>query len=618
MGERTRKQPRSSGFRRYLADVLGLRSLRGRLFVLIWLVMLPAFAGTYWQARADREATIRRSEQDALHLARLASREHEHQIQGVRQLLEWLGQTIENEGVESLWLEDSGLLRALLAGHPQLANIGVLSVRGEVLKSAYPLASALNWSENPAFQAALRRPGIQTGRYLISPIFGRPTLNHAYGVRDESGEVLAVLFTGLNLDWLSDLAYQPPGLDSAAVYITDRAGMVLAAIGAKPLPAKPERQWQLEGLDAVAVREEGDWLTIRGADTEAYLVASRMEATPDLLIGVTVPLLAISRKAQEAFLQRVLGLLLLTGFTTVAVFRVTDLSVLRTLQSLAQTVQLFGQGDLTARATYQGTCVEFAALSREFNAMADALASRETELVESQQRLRAMAHDLRSAREEEASRIARELHDEIGQVLTSLKMDLTRLQRHCPPGEAYQACRHGMEQSAAEMKGHIVQAIEFVRRISAELRPGVLDKLGLVAALDWQARELTASTGLRIRVEADNPEEEFAEALTVTLFRIAQEALVNVVRHAQAEEVVISLQAQDAVVTLRIHDDGIGIPPGKLTAMTSLGLLGMQERAALLGGVVSFERGPNQGTTVTARIPRTSAREVAYANPACG
>ena len=137
-----------------------LLSLRGRLLFLICLAILPAVLFSFFVAKSERSATLVRTEQDALHLAGLAGREHAHQIRGASELISWLGAKVARDGLSSPVVTDPAFLRALLAGHPQLANIGIVSPEGRVLTSAYPLANYRSWSDNPAYLAALRSDGV--------------------------------------------------------------------------------------------------------------------------------------------------------------------------------------------------------------------------------------------------------------------------------------------------------------------------------------------------------------------------------------------------------------------------------------------------------------------------
>lgn len=599
--------------RRALASLF---SLRGRLLFLICLATLPAILFTFLAADNERAAALARTERDALHLAGLASREHAHQIQGARELLAWLGAKLSRDGLRSPFVTDPGFLQALLSGHPQLANIGVLFPDGSVLTSAYPLASYRNWKDNPAYLAALQSREVAVGTYLVSPIFDRPTLNHAYAVRDAHGEVIAVLFNGLDLDWLSGMARQSDLPDAFSLLIADRDGRVLATAGLRgaPDPAGTD-DLRIPGIAALAKLRRGRMLDI-GDGVRRYFVAEPLAEVPGLFVVVGLPYDRVLQQANAAFYRTLAALGVLTLFTITAVFVAAELGILRGVRSLAHAAQRFGAGDLQARARAPRGHTEFASLAASFNTMADALAVRHREAVEAQARLRALASRLHLVRETEAARISRELHDEIGQVLTSLKIDLSRLQGCCPTGEQRLPCAELLSQQVGSASRQIDGALSFVRRIASELRPGVLDKLGLTAALQWQAHEIEARTDLVVQVEADSVDAALDDFLSVTLFRIAQEALINVVRHAQARVVEIGLATTATEAILTVHDDGTGIPIAAAEASDSLGIIGMRERAMLVNGRLSIRGVPGKGTTVSVAVPLPSPAKVADAHPA--
>jgi PAS domain S-box-containing protein len=221
----------------------------------------------------------------------------------------------------------------------------------------------------------------------------------------------------------------------------------------------------------------------------------------------------------------------------------------------------------------------------------------ETALRTSREQLRALAAHLESVREEERTRIAREIHDELGQLLTGLRFDLTRLATHLPAGQA--AVRDDMR----AMLTLVDSSIHAVRRIATDLRPRVLDDLGLVAALEWQAQEFQGRTGIPCRFLVDEAELGPDPKVDTAVFRICQETLTNVARHAGASQVTIRLQEEAGALVLTVADNGRGITDLGLANRTSLGLLGMRERARLLGGTVSIEGRPGEGTTVSVHIP---------------
>jgi PAS domain S-box-containing protein len=221
----------------------------------------------------------------------------------------------------------------------------------------------------------------------------------------------------------------------------------------------------------------------------------------------------------------------------------------------------------------------------------------QTELEDSHERLRALAAHLEAAREEERTRVAREIHDELGQALTGVKMDLSWLRKKLPKEQ------DALRQKTESMLALMDQTIQSVRRIATELRPGVLDDLGLTAAIEWQIREFQKRTGIKCQLAARLEDICLDRPRSTALFRIFQETLTNIARHARATKVSIKLEQNNGDVSLQVQDNGNGIPKSKLSDPRSLGILGMRERALLLGGEVAIRGARGKGTKVTARIP---------------
>jgi signal transduction histidine kinase len=233
----------------------------------------------------------------------------------------------------------------------------------------------------------------------------------------------------------------------------------------------------------------------------------------------------------------------------------------------------------------------------------------EEQLRESHERLRALSVYLQSVREEERTRISREVHDELGQALTSCKLDLSwiagRLPRDCKP----------LLEKTRALITHIDSTIQTVRRISSELRPGVLDHLGLAAALEWQATEFQNRTGIKCDVRSNLREAPLDQNLSTTFFRIFQETLTNVIRHAGATQVEVDLKEADGRITLEVRDNGRGISRSDITNTRSMGLLGMRERAALLGGIFKIgRRKQGKGTRVSVSIPLEASERLQEPN----
>jgi PAS domain S-box-containing protein len=219
------------------------------------------------------------------------------------------------------------------------------------------------------------------------------------------------------------------------------------------------------------------------------------------------------------------------------------------------------------------------------------------ELQHSFEQLRALTARLQVIREEERKSVAREIHDELGQALTAIKIDLVSLMRELPADQQQQGKR---PDSILELVDHTIQS---VRRISTELRPGILDDLGLVAAVEWATEEFEARTGTRCRLDLPGNDIEIDQERATAMFRIFQETLTNVARHANASEVGVRLAKENGDLTLEVHDNGRGIGKEQLSGSRSLGILGMRERAALLGGELGIIGAPEEGTTVRVRIP---------------
>jgi signal transduction histidine kinase len=224
----------------------------------------------------------------------------------------------------------------------------------------------------------------------------------------------------------------------------------------------------------------------------------------------------------------------------------------------------------------------------------------EDEFHRSTEQLRELSARLQSVREEERTRISRAIHDELGQTLTGLKMDVAWLQGHLDPQQTTLLAK------TQAMSALIDTTVQMVRRISTELRPGILD-LGLVATLEWQLQEFQTRTGIESTLLSTPEETTLDDDGSTVVFRIFQEILTNVVRHAQATQIEVTLEETAAFLTLQVHDNGRGITDSEIGSPRSIGLLGMQERARLRAGQVQFHGVPGQGTTVIVRLPLSQA-----------
>ena len=272
---------------------------------------------------------------------------------------------------------------------------------------------------------------------------------------------------------------------------------------------------------------------------------------------------------------------------------------------------------LRTRGGIVSGCVGLLSFSREgpwvdsdvprFQMVADAIANglerkiARRRMEASREQLRALSSRLQSLREEERTRLSREIHDHLGQLLTALKLDLRSLDRKI--AEKVEAeSRALLTTKIASARELADEMIASVQKIASELRPGILDRLGLAAAVEVEIQTFQSRTGIRCQWGALKTPPGLDQETATATFRILQEILTNVARHAQATAVEVSLTQQDGNLILEVSDNGVGIGQSAITNPKSLGLLGMQERAAMLGGEVRF-KAMGEGTTVSVQIP---------------
>ena len=224
----------------------------------------------------------------------------------------------------------------------------------------------------------------------------------------------------------------------------------------------------------------------------------------------------------------------------------------------------------------------------------------EERLRRSHHRLRTLSGRIQSIQEEERTTVAREIHDQLGQALTAVKMETTWLHKRISEGYASRKDLMARLESMARL---VDSTIDQVRRISAKLRPGILDELGLSAAMEWQAEDFQRRTGVLCTVFADLGESRLERHASTALFRIFQESLTNVARHAGASWVRAVLRRVGGRLVLEVHDNGRGISEREISSAASLGLLGMSERARLIGGQLEISGRAGGGTTVRVTAP---------------
>jgi signal transduction histidine kinase len=218
------------------------------------------------------------------------------------------------------------------------------------------------------------------------------------------------------------------------------------------------------------------------------------------------------------------------------------------------------------------------------------------------QDLKRLSARLVAAQEQERQMLSRELHDQVGQALTAIKIDVARAEQGLAPSQADLAERLQRARQGAE------ETLEIIRRMSMLLRPSMLDDLGLSAALGWYAKQFTASTSIRVNLNDDGSADSLPEAGKTGLYRIVQEALTNCARHAEARSIQVTLGSQDDRYVVRIEDDGKGFVLTR--GARGLGLIGIEERVAGMGGTLDLRTAPGAGTKIMVTIPLRTASAV--------
>ena len=248
-----------------------------------------------------------------------------------------------------------------------------------------------------------------------------------------------------------------------------------------------------------------------------------------------------------------------------------------------------------------GAIIGAAAIARDITARRLA----EEKLKKTSEQLRALSARLQSAREEEGTRIAREIHDELGSALTTLRWGIEEIGGALNKPLPKEGIRK-LRASIQTLTGLIDSTLVTVRRISSELRPGILDDVGLVAAIQWAVRQFEARTGIIAHFQSTATALDLSREQSTAIFRIIQEALTNIQRHAEATSVGIAITEEPGKLGLTIRDNGKGITKERESGTDTLGIIGMRERALLIGGEVTITGTPGSGTVVSVRIPAAS------------
>jgi signal transduction histidine kinase len=581
-------------------------TLRARIIILVLLAVVPAWLMILYIVSAQRRSTRTELLGNALSVAQLTAHKEEQLIETTRQLLYAIAHFLSIH--QSDPADCSAFLAQFLTDFRRYANLGVVAASGEVLCSAHPMGVHRDTSDLIWFHRVLQTRDFVVGEYQQEGISGRPVLVMAAPVLDHNGSINAVIFAAIDLGWLNEF-YVGSGLHlplDAYLELVDKHGVILAHY-----PGALEwvgHSVQTPRLREAAQVQQAELIQARGPDGGQYLyavapVTSKVRGDT-VLVVFGIPWKVAFAQADHAMRINLIWLGIVTLLVVSAAWFGGEIVILRLVNAMVKASQSLAAGDLKARTGLPYGRGELGQLARALDEMAVALEQREKEhrqaeavIKESREQLRRLSAHAQTVREEERTRIAREIHDDLGQALTALKIDLSWLTRRLPVDSA------GLKQKIESMGRVIDASMETVHRLSAELRPGILDDLGLAEAIAWQAEEFQDRTGIVCEVDLQSTGIELTKEQSTAVFRIFQETLTNVARHAHARRVEAVLDVRAGRLLLTVKDDGRGITEEEISRSDSYGILGIRERVLALSGEVTITGDPSRGTTISVRVP---------------
>ncbi len=599
-----------------------MRSLRLRVLGLLILALLPAFGLMVFAASELRQRALRETQDSALRMTELAAANQRQLIDGARDILIPLAQ------IPAIQSQDRAaclfFLSNVLMQHPLYANFGATDADGNVFCMTLPQRMPFSIADQDYFRQSMSTHDFAISPYQISPTNAQAIVTLAYPVLDRIGEPQGIVFASLDLRWLGPFmtaAPLPPGSTLRAI---DPAGLVLASypegeieIGQQMPEAGiaravvGQKAGLTQGPDAKGTSRLYAYTPLQaGADSSVYLI-------------ISVPTAEVSAESNRLLARNLIALVIGTLLALGIAWIGTQFFFLRQVNSLVSVTQRLSAGDLSARAGWPPGQGELGQLARAFDDMATALQIREREQqqadaqIRQQDRVRAsLLRQLIGAQEDERIRIARELHDETSQSLTALLVGLDTI------GMAARSDLSRIDGHIHDLKSIAEDMLANIHRLIADLRPSLLDDIGLVAAIEWYGEQRLKPHGIAFHLGERMLAERLPAPVETVVFRIVQEGLTNIVRHAHATSVTVRLRQEGDQVTLEISDDGVGFRPDIAETPEAdgrgLGLRGMRERAAILGGSLEIESAAGRGTTIRIRFPSFREEPLDQNQPAAG
>jgi signal transduction histidine kinase len=572
-------------------------ALRAQLYLLGLVVAVPLLGLLAHALYSAARNELQHARAQALSLAQVTANHIRDYLDDSQNLLARLA---ERPGVRALdRLECESALIGALELHREVTNFVSFNRAGELVCSVIPHAKSADAREAALLRRVVREDKFAIDGPRIDPATGKWVSMQAYPLHDDGGRPAGVigLFVDLaSYEQASGSAAPPLGTTYA---ILDEKGTVVTF---SPQPKNwvgrnvRETGWANIALDGPQGQGQGT-----GADgiDRVYGFSAVPDTNWTAVAGI--PAEIVFAPVRKAVIDNMLSALAIALAVAVVAWALSR-RITQPIREIARAASAVEQGRLDTRVRVQGPR-EIAEVATQFNRMLEAREQADAALRDSTQRLQTLSRRLLDIQESERRHIARELHDEIGQALTSMKLRLQAVQR-LP--------------AAASGSPHLEECIriaertlEQVRNLSRELRPPLLDDLGLVPALRWYLGQQAQATGLLTRLEANGLPPRLGAELEIACFRIVQEAVSNAARHAHGRNVWVELAASGEMLNIRVRDDGVGFDPAaareRARTGASMGLLSMEERAVFAGGRIELRSAPAHGTEVRASFPLTRA-----------
>jgi signal transduction histidine kinase len=564
-----------------------LRSIRSRLIALVLAVALPLLALLVWVFWAEVSRVHNSARDLALRIARSLSADLGDADVRSNALLSRMAVRPKVLHANSANCDS---LFAIVDLYPQYLNLVLFDMSGAQICSATPSIADAKISAvvERIISARLRSTGFRNLEPLVLPIAGKWIAIDFQPIVDHGTTTGA-----LALEQYLDLDVTAFPVETI-VTIVDAKGRIIA--GAPDGNRWVGQDFRPSAIAKIASDSREGRAQARGVDGVMRQYGFTRVHGRDWTVFVGIPA-GVGRAAVRTLIVRGLA----SGLVICAIVLLLALHLAKTIKSpldvLARAAKTVADDGYVGGVPAGGPR-EIELVGQAFNHMIERRS-------EAENALDALSKKLLDVQEEERSRIAREIHDELGQLLTALNMDIGGLLKTAEPLNPDQ------KTMARRIRQALMQTISSVQRISAELRPAALDDFGLVAAIESDVNTFEERTGVECHLSFPSDDTlSFGSDVDAAFYRIAQEAMTNVARHSDATRLEITLRRNEGFASLEIRDDGNGIPPDKVRDPGSLGIIGMRERARKIGASVEVVGEAGRGTTVSVRIPLPAVRAV--------